>query len=248
MKCHSSCQRVGSHGTAATVQQPCLKLFPCDSHEPRVCVWVPERACACVWVTVVSYSNKNQEQSQEQRCHSAFFCSFSLLLCRVPVPHRKLLTLWQSRYNSSSRTLRYSFCDSYERCVCLCLCIVRIMWQCHPVHNEGQFHPTFPLNFKSIRVVQQQRYNSSSGTTPPANLATLVIHRNTRVLPFQLTTQPGFQVNHIQKRNLVCTWYWYELCACASLQAIIPGDKADSSMRKRKTTWNATASTHFTSQ
>ena len=60
--------------------------------------------------------------------------------------------------------------------VCAC---VRIMWQCHSVHNERQFQPTLPLNFKSIRAVQRQRYNS--GTTP-VNLAKL-IYTGTPVFP-----------------------------------------------------------------
>ena len=54
---------------------------------------------------------------------------------------------------------------------------VRSMWAFHPERNQGQFQSTLPLNFKSIRAVQQ-RYSSSSSSssssTTPVNVATLI--------------------------------------------------------------------------
>ena len=79
----------------------------------------------------------------------SFFRYFVCCRCCVPVSHRKLLTLWQPRYNSSSRTSRSSFCDNYERAF-LCAC-VRIMCARHPEHNEGQLQHTFPLNSRASR-------------------------------------------------------------------------------------------------
>ena len=105
-----------------------------------------------------------------------FFFSFLLYAvcrCCVPVSHRQLLTLWQPRYGITAVAVLHSFCDSYERCFCVCAC-VSIMWVYHPEHNnEGNFQPTLPLNFTSARAVQQRRNSSSSGTTP-LNLATLL--------------------------------------------------------------------------
>ena len=74
------------------------------------------------------------------------------------------------------------------------------MRACHPEHDKGQFQPTLPLNFKSIRAVQQ-RYSTSEPRKAH-------IHRNACVPPFQLATPPGFQVNHIPKGNLVCMYIY----------------------------------------
>ena len=49
-------------------------------------------------------------------------CSFHVVLsanCCVPISHRKLFKLWQSRHNSS-RTSSSSFRDSYKRYFCVC--------------------------------------------------------------------------------------------------------------------------------
>ena len=53
---------------------------------------------------------------------TAIFIFSMLPAAAVPVLHRKLLTLWQLRYSSSSRTSRSSFSDSYERRFCVCVC------------------------------------------------------------------------------------------------------------------------------
>ena len=61
---------------------------------------------------------------------------------------------------------------------------VRSMWACHAGHNEGQFQFTLPLNFKSIRAVQQ-RYKTAAAAAvyvfntsePPA--AALIAHTYT---------------------------------------------------------------------
>ena len=78
----------------------------------------------------------------------------------------------------------------------------RIMWTCHPQHSQAQFPSALPLNFKSLRAVQQ-RYNSSSSGTTPANLGTLTYMGTPVFPPFQLAIPPGFQAIHIPKGNLV---------------------------------------------
>ena len=91
----------------------------CDSHERCFCVCVRERACVCVFVFIGFYSSRNQEQSQEERSNSAFFLSCSFFLCCLLLFSTCVTpVLW---YNSS-RTSRYYFCDSYERCFCLYVC------------------------------------------------------------------------------------------------------------------------------
>ena len=144
----------------------------------------------------------------------SLYCSFSfyatmLSTAAVCLNHIvSVLTLWQARHNSS-RTPRYSFCDSYKRCFCVCdsyaHCCVRIVWACHPEHDEGHSNQ----QFLSISKVSAQ-YSSSgvSYVVLPVNLATFIIlvyaHRNACVSPFRLAP-PGLEVNYILKRNLVHT-------------------------------------------
>ena len=125
MKYHSSCQRLGSHGTTGTLQAFPFETAPDGA---SACGFVSVRACACV--IAGPYSSRNQEQSQEQRCQSSVFCLFFFRSCSyavccyccVPVSQRKLLTSWQPRFNSSSRTSRSSLCEGYEQCFCVCVC------------------------------------------------------------------------------------------------------------------------------
>ena len=82
-------------------------------------------------------------------CHDAVYCC-----CCVPVSHRKRLLLWQPRCNCSSPNPRCPCCDSYEGAsVCVRVCVLRGRVI---LNNEGQLHPTLPLNFKRIRAVQRQ--------------------------------------------------------------------------------------------
>ena len=126
-------------------------------------MWVRERVCVRVSLsdpTVVWTRNSLKNRGGAVQPYFARFhlCYAACCCCCVPVSHRKLLTPWLPR-NSSSRTSKYSFCDSYERCFFVCVCVFcgRTILN---TFKEEQFQPTLPLNFKSIREVRQ-RYNTS---------------------------------------------------------------------------------------
>ena len=117
------------------------------------------------------------------------YCSFPFLLCCLLLcafsSHRRLVTLWQPR-NNSSRTSRYSSTNGAFVCAS-----GRIMWARYPgqhMSTRNKFQPTqLPLNFTSIRAVQQ-RHNSSccsSGETQ-VNLATLIYKETPVFLLFNL--------------------------------------------------------------
>ena len=148
----------------------------------------------CARVIAGSYSSRDQEQYQEQRCHSAFIARFrfccAVCCCCAPVSHRKLLTLWQSRCNSSrTPRYRYSFRGSYERCFCVCVCAYQAgvpfctQRGSIPIRTSSQFQKH---RRSTPAVHQQQRYDTSE----PRNAH---IHRNDCVSPFRLATPPGFQ-------------------------------------------------------
>ena len=97
----------------------------CGSRERCVCVWV---VSMCVRVSLWHPTSVGNRDRLKNRDAIWFFRSFQFCYwyvcgccCGVPVPHRKLLKLWQPRCNSS-RTSRYPFRDSYERCFCECVC------------------------------------------------------------------------------------------------------------------------------
>ena len=76
LKCHSSRQRIGSHGTTAALQ-----TFPCmtATNGASACGFVSVRVC----VMVGSYSIRNQEPSLKNiaTIQRIFYCSSSFLLC-----------------------------------------------------------------------------------------------------------------------------------------------------------------------
>ena len=133
---------------------------------------------ACVYTVIVgSYSSRNQEQPQEQTCRSAFFCSFSCLLCCLPLLaaavclYHNVVSCWHCGSHGTTvlvAVLQGPHFVTATNGASLCAC-VRTMWACRHEHNEGQFQSTLPLKFKSIRAVQQ-RYNSSSNTREFATL------------------------------------------------------------------------------
>ena len=91
---------------------------------------------------------------------------------------------------------------------------VRVKWACHHEHNERQFQPALPLNFRGVRVVQQ-RYSSSSsssGTTPRVNLASL-IYKGTPVFPLFNLRHPQELKSATSRRGTLCTGivytFWY---------------------------------------
>ena len=72
------------------------------------------------------------------------------------------------------------------------------------LNNEGHFQPTRPLNFKSIRGVQQQYKIAVQPFT---------YHKSACVPPFQVATPPAHSgissQNHIPKGNLVYYMYLF---------------------------------------
>ena len=126
--------------------------------------------------------------------------------CCVPVSHRKLLTFWQPWHNSS-RTHKIFFFVTAANGASVCA-RVRIMWACHPEHNETisthtssqlQKHP------RSTAAVQHQRTWQDSYT----------YGRNACVPSFQFATPPGFRVDHTPKGNLEhCTY-----CTCVYIMS-----------------------------
>ena len=104
---------------------------------------------------------------------TSFFVLFSfclVLLCAISY-HTVSFSRCGSHGMAVAVLQSLSFAISTNR-VSVCAC-VRIMWACHPEHNEGRFQPTLPLNVNSIRAVQQRYNSSSSSGATPVNLATL---------------------------------------------------------------------------
>ena len=162
-----------------------------------------------------SASSRNQEHSRKNRAAIQLFVAifhvcYAVRCCCVPASHRKFFTLWHPRYNNScSRLSRPSFCDT-KRTVLLFVRVRALCGRAIVKHNEGQVQPALPLNFKSIRAVQQRCNSSCSGTTPVKLAALVHIHRNARVPPFQLATPPGLQAP--PEGDVPGTdWYTYQI-------------------------------------
>ena len=155
----------------------------CGSVSVRVCVRV---------VIVGSYSSRNREHSSLKnrgaiQLFSALFhlCNDCCCYC-VPVSHRKLLTLWQPRYNGS-RTSRSSFRQLPMALVCVrvcVLCVCAIVNTTHAIDNTGQFQSTSPLNFKASA-------QCSSGTT-----ATAAAVQHQPVIHIEAPVFPRFNLRH----------------------------------------------------
>ena len=110
------------------------------------------------------------------------------------------------------------------------LCLrVRIMWACHPESTRKKFQRTIPLNFQSIRAVQQWHNSNSSGTTQ-VNLATLIFI-GTPVFPLQLATPPGFHVIHIPKGNPVYMYICSTTRGCRQLCLLVALSRSDRHVR-----------------
>ena len=127
----------------------------CDCHGRCFSVCVRERTCVRV-LSLQGPAAVGTKNTVVSRIKVQF--SFSLLrfcravcCCCVPLPHRKLLTLWQPWQpyvkDFFSRQLR-----TVLPCVRVC---VRI-WACHPEPNGRRFQPILPLNLKSIRAAPQR--------------------------------------------------------------------------------------------
>ena len=122
-----------------------------------------------------------------------------MLSAAVSVSHRKLLTLQQPRH-ISSRTLRFSFPNSYERCFSAC---VRIMWECHravlntcqrgtnsnPHFFELQKHP----HRTAAGAPAAAAVSCSSNGTTPVNVVTLKYIGTPALPPFPLATPQQYR-------------------------------------------------------
>ena len=114
LKYHSSPRsKLTSHGATA----PALQAFPfvedANGASARVCVWVRACVCLCHPTAVRTLSTAVLKKRGAVCC------------CCVPVRYRKPLTLWHPWYNSS-RNSRSSFCDSYVRFLCFCVCVCHV--------------------------------------------------------------------------------------------------------------------------
>ena len=119
----------------------------------------------------------------------------------------KLLTLqlWQPRNNSSSRTSRYSFCDSYERRFCVCVCAYYLGASSTRVKFQPTLNPEFRKHPRSTAAEQQQqqRYNTSEPRDAHIHLGTLAF-------PFFNLRRPrDFQVIHIPKETKYVYYMMY---------------------------------------
>ena len=144
--------------------------------------------CACV-CAILGSSSRNQEQSQEERCNFIFCLAFFVVLCAAAVHLYHTISFSRCGSNSN-RTSRPSFCDSYKRCFCVCVCAyvcanLNTSWTI-PTHTCSEFQ-------KDPRA--QQRYNGSGHYMGSYK------QEHTRS-PFQQAVPPGFHVNHIPNGNV----------------------------------------------
>ena len=107
----------------------------------------------------------------------------------------------------SSRTSRYSFCDSCERCFCVCLCVL--------CGRAILTNPHFLWNSKTSIQSAQQRHNSnSSGTTQTqVNLTTLMYVR-TPVFPL-FSLRPRGISSHPHPEGGSCIYIPWFSCFCS---------------------------------
>ena len=157
LKYHSRPSSLGSDGTTAAARQTCLF----DSHGKcfGVCV------CASLGSYQVDYSSRNQQQCLEGRCVFSFVLLFFAAFSAVAVYlyHRKICTLWQPLCNSSRRTPRSSFCDSYERLFCMCVRARVCVSHAELKADDSNSH--------FLRNSKDHRSTSTTGTTAVAATA-----------------------------------------------------------------------------
>ena len=159
---HSSCQRRGSHGTTAALQD---FPFVTATNGSSTCGFMSVRMFVCHCRTL--QQNDPGTQSQEQSYHSAFFallrfCYDAVCCCCALVSQLKLLTLWQPRYSSSSRTSRSSLVTAS---VYVCTDYVGVPSSAQRGTTLFQTHTSFEIR-KHPRNATAIPNSSSSGTTP----------------------------------------------------------------------------------
>ena len=86
--------------------------------------------------------------------------------------------------------------------LCVCACARVCMWAAilnTATRDDSNAHTSFEFQKhpRGTAATQQQQQRYTTGEPRKAH-----IHRNACVLPLQLATLPGFQVNHISKGNL----------------------------------------------
>ena len=164
-------------------------------------------------VVVGCYGRKNHSRSSVSRTEVPFSvcCSFShfhhaVYCCGEPASHRKLLTLWQRRHNSSSRTSKVFVLRQLQTVLLVC---VRAYSLAVPTeHNDGQFptrtssglqrHPTISIpHFFWITKASAQ---CSSGTTAAAAAAAAaaVQHRQRTSRRSYTKDTPVFPLVHMR--------------------------------------------------
>ena len=149
-----------------------------------MCSWA---SLACV--IIGSYSSRNHEYSLGNRVDAIQLFSFSFLLSMLSAAAVHLYhtaSFWRcGRHGTTPVAVRLQ--GLFVTAANAASVLARVfMWACHPEHSEGRFQPTLPLHFKSIRVIVQQRYNSNSSGTTPANLARLLYIRTPVLSLFNL--------------------------------------------------------------
>ena len=130
-----------------------------------------------------------------------------MLLCAaadscVPVSHRKLLILWQPRYNSIRISGICFVTATNGASVCSC---VRILWACHP-EQRG----TIPTH--TCSEFQKHPRSDSSGTIP-VYLATLTYMRTPLFPLFNLRQPRDFKPTTSRRGTLYEAPYTEYCCA-----------------------------------
>ena len=134
------------------------------------CGFVSVRVCACVipWdPTAAAVPRVDSRGGHSAFCNLFFVFAIHacllLLLCACITPKAFDVVGCGSHGITAVAVLQGLRFVTATNGASVCAC-VRIMWECHPEHNEGHFPiSTLPLmtSYKSIRAVQQ-RYNTTS--------------------------------------------------------------------------------------
>ena len=148
---------------------------------------VRERACVSYSSTTHEHSFKNTRTDLLAILSALFHVCYTICCCcRVPVSHRKLLTLWQPWYTLVAlQGLRFVTATNGAVCVRVCVLCGRAIPN---TTRDGSNPHSLRISKHSRSAVAAVSYSSSSSSsssssgTTPANLASL-IHIGTPVFP-----------------------------------------------------------------